>query len=97
MQQDRRLCENEEERQRREHFIRNERQSLEDMAAVLRRPEGVRVLREILGMLGIGHGIGAEDLALFNFGLLLVGRMGRANPDKTARILAALHGIGAEK
>lgn len=93
-EKDRQLLESEEERQRREHWSRLERQALDDLNKIMRRPEGQRVMRDILKGLGVGRTLSESDVSLFNYGVTLLSRMGKASPERAARILACLFEVG---
>lgn len=81
-----------EQLQKLEFMRREQRQRLEDLAAVLKRPEGQRLLLDILRRLGMGEQTGAETLVLRNFGLALMREMLAANPPAATAIMARLLG-----
>ncbi|WP_297229552.1 hypothetical protein [uncultured Desulfovibrio sp.] len=77
-----------------EELMPRERRQAEDMAALLRRPEGRRVLMEMLRRWGAGLPVGGTEAerALRNEAELLLGRIMRASPRTGAEMLVELYG-----
>lgn len=82
----------EEELQKSEHLRREKRQRLEDLAQVLKKPEGQRLMLGLLRRLGAASPANAENMALRNFGLGLLREMQAASPGATRDIVASLLG-----
>lgn len=78
--------------QRQEFMRREKRRKLEDLAAVLKQPEGRRLMLDLLARLGAGAPAGAENLPLRNLGLALLREIHAASPAAGAAITAEIFG-----
>lgn len=75
------------------------RRKLEDMAAVCALPQGQRILAELLADMKVGQRLicSEADIALYNLGIELAGRIAGASPKVCLDILGELFGVYKEK